>query len=294
MKKYLIFFICFLFLFGCSNNKVQKVYSDEEINAAISTNNTLIMEEILKNGVSPNYQFKDGNNLISLALKNNSLDILRVLLKNKADVNMGLGPIKIMGTDKLSPGQTPIYYVKSLEALKLLVNSGSNINDKNTDGTPLLTYFIKYKPIEYSIYLVEKGAYLNIVDREGWTPVFWAGISGNSELLQSMYNKEPLSFAYKDKKGNYPVYYSYSEPNLEIFLQGHYDLNAKNIYGENILGEVYLKAIANGYLDIVKKLINIGVDKNYESYGENGIDTAMEYSSTEVLKYLREIGVKEN
>ncbi|MCJ8343574.1 MAG: hypothetical protein MJH09_12155, partial [Cetobacterium sp.] len=103
MKKYLIFFICFLFLFGCSNNKVQKVYSDEEINAAISTNNTLIMEEILKNGVSPNYQFKDGNNLISLALKNNSLDILRVLLKNKADVNMGLGPIKIMGTDKLSP-----------------------------------------------------------------------------------------------------------------------------------------------------------------------------------------------
>ncbi|MCJ8342832.1 MAG: ankyrin repeat domain-containing protein, partial [Cetobacterium sp.] len=82
--------------------------------------------------------------------------------------------------------------------------------------------------------------------------------------------------------------------NLEIFLQCHYDLNAKNIYGENILGEVYLKAIANGYLDIVKKLINIGVDKNYESYGENGIDTAIEYNSTEVLKYLREIGVKEN
>lgn len=292
MKKIWIFILLIFTMVGCSNNKKIINYNDIEIMSAINSDNSEMVNKILNSGVPVDYRFKNGDTLVGLTLKNDSLEVLRVLLKHKINLNEPIPSVKILGTDSLSPAQTPIFYVKSLEALKMVVNSGANINCINSEGTPLLTYFIKYKPMDYSVYLVENGADLNIKDKEEWTPVFWASIEGNERLLKIMYQQNPGSFLSKDKKGNYPIYYAFGEENINSLLEGQYNIDAKNIYGENILGEVYLKSVANGYISSVEKLFNLGINRNYKSYGENALNIAEKFDNQLMYNFLKEKGVK--
>lgn len=269
MKKFIIFILCSIFFLSCSNQKLKQQYLDEEIVSAISADNPYILNNFLNSGFPINYKFSDGNTLITLALRQDSIESLKVLLEKGVNINQEIGEIPISGTDRKNPIQTPIFYARSMRALKLLVENGASINAINGAGDPLLTYFIKYRPLDYSEYLVQLGANLNLVDSGGWTPIFWASISGNERLINSMYNKNRDVFIQRDEKLNYPIYYAYDSENIRALIKGNYDMKARNIYKENILGEVYLRLVFNGDEDLANLLIKKGVNPKYTSYGQN-------------------------
>lgn len=106
-------------------------------------------------------------------------------------------------------------------------------------------------------------------------------------------NERGANFLEVDERGNYPIYYVYDEKNLmELLNIKGYDLKKRNLNRENILGEVYLRAVANGFTDVIKRVLELGVNPNYASYGDNAISIAKENKNSEMIKFLNDNGIK--
>ncbi|MGL4652905.1 ankyrin repeat domain-containing protein [Cetobacterium sp.] len=265
MKKLLVLFLLLLTLIGCSNFN-RKMYTEDEIIAAVVVDNVYILNRAIKNGFNIDQQLKSGDTLLSLALKEDSLQVISSLLANGVDLNKDLPAKTNVGINTITSPRPPIFYVNSMEALQMFLNQKSNVNTFTSDGEFLLNFYIKTRPEELVLSLIDNDVQLKILDSSEWYPIFWAVNIENSEIVNRMLSKDSSLHLLKDKRGNYPIYYSNSEDVIKILLKGKYNPNEKNIYGENILGEVYLKAKKLGYEDLVELLLDKGVNPNYKSY----------------------------
>ncbi|MGL4671832.1 MAG: ankyrin repeat domain-containing protein [Cetobacterium sp.] len=265
MKKLLVLFLLLLTFVGCSNFN-RKVYTEDEIIAAVVVDNVYILNRAIKNGFDIDQQLKSGDTLLSLALKEDSLQVISSLLANGADLNKDLPAKKNVGINTITSPRPPIFYVNSIEALQMFLNEKSNLNTFTSDGEFLLNFYIKTRPEELVVVLIDNNVQLRILDSSEWYPIFWAVNIENPEILNKMLSKDESLYLLKDKKGNYPIYYANSEEVIKVLLNGKYNPNEKNIYGENILGEVYLKVKKLGYTNLVPLLLEKGVNPNYNSY----------------------------
>lgn len=291
MKKIILIIGILFVILGCTNSKEKNIYREEEIIAAIAVDNTQILNDFLNKGFPKNYIFRDGNTPLTLALKDDSINSIKLLISKGVDLNKPIMGLSIPGVKNKMPAQTPIFYAKSLKSLDLLLNNGADINVINSEGDPLITYFIKYRPIEYSIYLIDRGVDLNIEDKTGWTPIFWGATNGNRDLIEAIYKINPAILDTLDRRQNYPIYYAYNEEIILALLKGNYNLEQRNVYGENVLGEVYLKAVGSGYREAILKIWKKGIPKQYKSYGENALDIAENNNQTSIIKLLKENGL---
>lgn len=265
MKKIITFLFILLMITSCSSSK-RRAYTPGEVASAIVVDNEYEFNKAIKNGFDIDYYFANGDSLLSLALKENSLKVLSSLLEKGVNLNSNIPATKIVGTNITQPSKAPIFYVNSEEALKLLIKNGANINEVSGNGELLLNYYIKTKPINLSMELIRNNVELNIEDMSQWYPIFWAVNIENEEILRGMLEKNDKLYLQKDKRLNYPIYYANSRNVIKFLLEFNYDIKMKNIYGENILGEVLLKAKKLGYDDVVNILIEKGVNPNYTSY----------------------------
>ncbi|MGL4641686.1 MAG: hypothetical protein ACRCVB_01245 [Cetobacterium sp.] len=265
MKKLLVLFLLLLTLVGCSSFN-RKIYTEDEIIAAVVVDNVYILNRAIKNGFNIDQQLKNGDTLLSLALKEDSLQVISSLLANGADLNKDLPAKKNIGINTVTSPRPPIFYVNSMDALKMFLNERSNLNAFTSDGQLLLNFYIKTKPEDLVIVLIDNDVQLKILDSSEWYPIFWAVNIENEEILKRMLTKDKSLYLLKDKKGNYPIYYANSEEVISVLLDAQYNLDEKNIYGENILGEVYLKVKRLGYKNLEKLLLEKGVNPNYKSY----------------------------
>lgn len=265
MKKILLGMIIMLLLIGCSSSK-RKVYQENELIAAVVADNVFVLNRAIRKGFDVNQILKNGDTLLTLALKENSLESISILLSNGANTNEYIPAKEILGTDIEIPSRPPLFYVNSLDALNLFIKDNVNLNQIDGSGELLLNFYIKTKPESLSIELIKNNADLKILDTSKWYPIFWAVNIENEEILKEILKKDKKQYLSKDEKLNYPIYYANSKEVMKILLEGNYNINETNIYGENILGQVYLKAKQLGYNDIVEILIKKGVNRNYKSY----------------------------
>ena len=129
----------------------------------------------------------DGTNSLKYAVKDNTLDIFKILLDKGADpkekVNHGLTPMMIATqegkyeTAKLLiehganiddhenlSGNVPLHYAISfgqMRILKLLIENGASIDFKALEGATALTYAVSCRKKEMAEFLIEKGANVN-------------------------------------------------------------------------------------------------------------------------------------
>lgn len=282
MKKLLILFAISLAATSCSSwdTRDKIIVSPEEVINAIEVDNTFLLNTFFAEGFPVIYEDNTGKSLLVKALENDSLEALDMILNRGAYLEKSI-----------ENGQSSIFYVRSLEALKKVVTAGADINRKNSNGESVLTYFIKNKPLSYSRYLVESGAELNQPEDRGWTPVFYAVVSNDLELVDIMGIKGG-NFTLTDELGNLPLFYT-SDENMLLKLLSitKYNLNSTNKKGENILGEVYLKAVANGYTDVIEKLLHLGVNPYYMSYGDSAVSIAVDSRNKNMVEFLRKKGI---
>lgn len=280
MKKLLCLCMIMIFFIGCSilnTKKDMEIIPDEVINA-VEIDNNFLLNKFFSEDFPVNYRDKNGKSLLMLAIENDSQKSLDMLLVRG-----------IYLEDEIENGKTPIFYVRSLDVLNKLVIAGANINKKNNDKECVLSYFIKNKPLEYSYYLVMSGANLNIENKKGWTPVFDAVVSGDIKLINFMLENGG-DFKKVDIYGNIPIFYTNDEKMLMKLLDiKGYDLTKRNKKNENIFGEIYLKAVSNGHIEVIKKLLNMGVNPYYMSYGDNAITIAKEKNNLEMIYFLEKI-----
>lgn len=284
MRKLICLCIIIIIFTSCSMLKDKKnvVIAPEEVINAVETDNSFLLNSFFSEDFPVTYS-KDGKSLLMIAIENDSCNVLDMILVRGAYLDL---------EEEIEEGRTPIFYVRGSEALNKLVIAGADINRLDNKRESVISYFIKNKPFEYSEYLVLAGANLDIENSEGWTPVFDAVVSGNIKLVELMLEKGG-NFKKKDIYGNIPIFYTNDENMLLKLLEiKGYDISKRNRRDENIFGEIYLRAVENGYVNVVKKLFELGVNPYYMSYGDSAISIAKERNNLEMIKLLQSKGLK--
>lgn len=282
MRKLICLSIIIIIFTSCSMLKDKKnvVIAPEEVVNAIETDNSFLLNSFFSENFPVTYS-KDGKSLLMIAVENDSHNVLDMILIRGAYLE-----------EEIEDGRTPIFYVRSSEALNKLVIAGVDINKLDNKKESVISYFIKNKPFEYSEYLVLAGANLDIENSEGWTPIFDAVVSGNIKLVELMLERGG-DFKKEDIYGNIPIFYTNDENMLLKLLEiKDYNLNMRNRKNENIFGEIYLRAVDNGYVNVVKKLFELGVNPYYMSYGDSAISIAKEKNNLEMIELLQSKGLK--
>ena len=282
MRKLICLSMIIIIFTSCSMLKDKKnvVIAPEEVVNAIETDNSFLLNSFFSEDFPVTYS-KDRKSLLMIAIENDSHNVLDMILIRGAYLE-----------EEIEDGRTPIFYVRSSEALNKLVIAGADINKLDNKKESVISYFIKNKPFEYSEYLVLAGANLDIESSEGWTPIFDAVVSGNIKLVELMLERGG-DFKKEDIYGNIPIFYTNDENMLLKLLEiKDYNLNMRNRKNENIFGEIYLRAVDNGYVNVVKKLFELGVNPYYMSYGDSAISIAKEKNNLEMIELLQSKGLK--
>ena len=282
MRKLICLCMIIIIFTSCSmlKNKKNVVIAPEEVVNAVETDNSFLLNSFFSEDFPVTYS-KDGKSLLMIAIENDSHNVLDMILIRGAYLE-----------EEIEDGRTPIFYVRSSEALNKLVIAGADINKLDNKKESVISYFIKNKPFEYSEYLVLAGANLDIENSEGWTPIFDAVVSGNIKLVELMLERGG-DFKKEDIYGNIPIFYTNDENMLLKLLEiKDYNLNMRNRKNENIFGEIYLRAVDNGYVNVVKKLFELGVNPYYMSYGDSAISIAKEKNNLEMIGLLQSKGLK--
>ena len=282
MRKLICLCMIIIIFTSCSmlKNKKNVVIAPEEVVNAVETDNSFLLNSFFSEDFPVTYS-KDGKSLLMIAIENDSHNVLDMILVRGAYLE-----------EEIEDGRTPIFYVRSSEALNKLVIAGADINKLDNKKESVISYFIKNKPFEYSEYLVIAGANLDVENDEGWTPIFDAVVSGNIKLVELMLERGG-DFKKEDVYGNIPIFYTNNEDMLLKLLEiKDYNLNMRNKKNENIFGEIYLRAVENGYVNVVKKLFELGINPYYMSYGDSAISIAKEKNNLEMIELLQSKGLK--
>lgn len=135
MKNYkILFYIFLLFLNNCSSNMLTNKTSADSENTSISKIILSGQFEDMQNDLSidtkTDYDSKNKNSFLRLAVKNGNIDIVKEIIKSVDDIN-----------NKDSYGNTPLHYAiinNRLDVARFLINMGADINTINNDSqTPL-------------------------------------------------------------------------------------------------------------------------------------------------------------
>ncbi len=202
---------------------IQVVFADEVIDAitAVSQNDSNALQKLLDGGLDPNligvenYQAS----LLNIACRNNSIDMVKLLLANGADVNIkGHGDYTALMWAAESAKTTEIMELLidkgadihpvaqdgvnalikaifgvlsdsgSLEAVKLLINNGMDVNyaidDEGAPGYNALMFAVRWGKIEVVKYLISAGADVNTKAGEGDTPLSIAADEEFAEIIK--------------------------------------------------------------------------------------------------------------
>ncbi len=134
---------------------------------AIKQNDIPTIEMLLSSGrVRMNEKDDTGTTLLHWACLKNSVECARLLLQHGADVNVGTLP------------EVPLAFAAcrgNIELAKLLLEYGADINSLNHHGLTPLSVAVKFRQMNFCVFLLENGADPN-------QPLYDAVIQKNLEL----------------------------------------------------------------------------------------------------------------
>jgi ankyrin repeat protein len=162
-----------------------------------TTNETLAMcvaenkeEEVslfLSAGFSPDTRDKKGIPLLGLSARNERLNILKLLLRSGAQVNL-------IAEDRGSTALLDSAIERNKEMVKILIEAGADVNIQSKDGQTALVVVAGAGDEELAEMLVKAGADPDIKDALGVSARKYAAIFGNSKML-AMFDANALNKA---------------------------------------------------------------------------------------------------
>ena len=242
------------------NNKGELDVKQLELLVAIKNNDIIAVNNLIKEGVNPNFQDDDGYSPLHRAIENNNLDIVKALLSYK-DINK---EIKLPNDTTTSDGwylggDTPLLYAAYIgnpQIVSALLDANCNIRARDDiDGAMAIHIAAANGHDEVVNLLLNKDKTLiNEVDNNGEdTPLHWA-IMKNSDSTVELLLSQGANPNQKNSSAQTPL---------------HYAAMYKNMYAVNLLVEKYK------------------VDKNLKDKdGKTALDWANENEYNEIIAYL--------
>jgi ankyrin repeat protein len=224
---------------------------------------------LAKKGVDVNAKDTNGSPL-HYAAGNANIKVVKLLVSKGADVNA-----------KGGSGATPLHWAvcnsKNAKLVDLLVSQGAHINAKDAEGmTPLHAAVVKGN-VDIAKLLISAGADTKTKSKKGLTPLRIAREKGNMAMVECLSNisathetpeqtVNPIQPDEKTKKGEKHGYEDLFDAmkngtlhDVKVFIKEKaLGIEAANQSGNNMLH----CAVMAGKLDIVKYIIDLGVNVN--------------------------------
>ena len=139
--------------------------------------------------------------------------------------------------------------------------------------------------------LLERGANPNIAEHDGWTPLHWAALNGNSNVMQLLLERkaDPNSAT---SFGCTPVHMAAGKGNkdvVQLLLNRGANVNITNKRRETPLHD----AAERGHKDVVQLLLNAGADPNkINNWKRTALHYAGRWGNKDVVQLLLNRGTR--
>jgi len=278
----------------------------------IAANNGLCesVDRLVYAGANVNAITEDGETALSIATQNNRSDVVYLLLKANADVNIGhpleravqtnqtavvklllgkgadVNSVSDLGFDICgysSPMESAVLH-GSLDVMQLLLDAGT--------GSEILGYSLSIAAeknyLEKLRFLSAARADPNVVNRGGKGALYKAASRGQLEVIRFLLGvgADPNIVHRGGVGALHEAAWSGHLKIVRLLLGAGADPNLKNIYGENALTD----AVQGGNLDILRSLLLAGVDANFKltflMSGMTALHIAAEKGRSEMVQLL--------
>ena len=254
---------------------------------------------------------------LGIALEQGKLDLAKLLIAKGADVNAknldsGGKPVKVFrpkeggGVKTISLPENMLLMVASnrgnLEAVKLLLESGANVNAKNCQGQTALMSAAETGRVDALDFLLAQGADIQTEDANGKTALVYAAGRGTLETVHYLLSKG-IRFTPTDKNSAFIAavrwYQSSHKPSqiesmnkIRYLMNAGADINARDETGSTPL---MYAAAKNGSSDLPKMLIDHGADIHAKNTkGTTVLMRASTVYKPDIAKLLLEKGAAVN
>lgn len=141
-------------------------------------------ELFLKAGLMPNARNSDGVPMLCIAARNDSLDRVKWLIKQGADVNL-------IASDRGYSAVMDAVWRKNYDITKYLIKKGADLNIISSDGQPLMVLAVGNGDVKIVKLLLENGGNPDVKDAMDMTARQYAKLFKNEEisLLIEEYDK---------------------------------------------------------------------------------------------------------
>lgn len=177
-------------------------------------------------------------------------------------------------------------------AKKIFINGGTNPNYR-VDREPLLLYATRNNDIKMVKLLLKFGAKINIVDKDGHTPLYVAVENGNTNLAL-LYLSKNIDFSRRYKTNNDAIIAAVKNDNSElakkILTKGANLANAKDMHGYHAVKEFLLR---RQYKEL-DSLFALGVNPDDSPYYESLLYTTVRNKNAEQTELLLKNGLNPN
>ncbi|AUJ48834.1 ankyrin repeat domain-containing protein [Brachyspira hyodysenteriae] len=280
MKKLLILFSMFLFSLCLYSQTADESEVYKQLKDYVNKGNIKETENIIKKyNVDLNHYYDENYTLLAYAVTNDNMEMTKLLLKYKADVNAP-------SYEGMSALILSVIYHKNIEMVKLLLSYGADINQKcDLEGNALfyaLDYYTK-ENIEMVKFLIANKADVNILyhgfDGNEETPLMYAAMKGYKETVKILIaNKAEVNKRNRNNANALLYAYMFGHKDIvDILLQNGSDSLDKTLESCDLNQRTFLSmsiplVTAIIHLDddaFLQKLIDNGADVNCRTFDDN-------------------------
>jgi ankyrin repeat protein len=278
--------------------------NSSKIIQAVKQNDVAAVESLLDKGVNVNTKNSYGEPLLILSIRNKYKEITRLLIEKGADVNIKQDIST--STFKVPPyGRQEAQSAGGLSALHWAVNTDdmalietllakkANIDSVDALGHTPLHYAVINGQTEIIKLLLFKGSNANIKDHKwGHTPlhnaVTFCQICKPEIIYMLLEHGADIDAV--DKKGMTPIQYVSNQPEtVKLLISKGANVNIQNASGATLLHS----ASGRGDSDLVKILLSNGAKPNIrDNNGKTPLDIAIQKKYTDIANVIKTHGGK--